>query len=263
MRVAPQPLIIIGRVPADNADMSSAATANGASAARRFRVLIAGATDADRAFLDRVLRQPGYDIVTAADALAAIERAESDGPFDLLVADTAIAGMPGDELARRLRRTHPELKILYLTEPSGSLLEERTALWEEEAFLDKPVTAQGLLEAAALLLVGQLPAPRAVRVDVPNARVRYSNNVGELVKLSETGGLIRAADPLTVGSSWRFDLELPSETLRLTGRVVSCDASPSRDPRTAAKPYAVAIAFVQPSAAARRALQRIVQAHRT
>jgi CheY-like chemotaxis protein len=219
-----------------------------------FRVLIVDQEETSRKFLASVLKQPGYETALAANGFEAIAVAESRGPFDLLVTDVRLREMKGDELARRLRWTDPDLKILYLTDKEEQLFEERTSLWEEEAFLDKPVTAQGLLEAVSLMLVGHLPAPRAIRVPVPGARVRFTSQVAELALLSVSGTLVRAAQPLAVESSWPLTLELPDETVHLTGRVVSCRGSGAE--------WSIAFAFVQPPAPVRRALERVVQAHK-
>ena len=66
--------------------------------------------------------------------------------------------MTGDELARLLRQSQPELKVLYLTGYSDRLFKEKTTLWADEAFLDKPCTVKGLREAVSLLLFGSLAA---------------------------------------------------------------------------------------------------------
>ena len=67
--------------------------------------------------------------------------------------------MTGDELARRLRALHPSLKVLYLTGFSDRLFKEKVTLWADEAFLDKPCSVKGLLEAVALLLFGHFEGP--------------------------------------------------------------------------------------------------------
>ena len=224
------------------------------SKARAFRVLIVDQDAKSRAFLETVLKQPGYDTTLAATGADAIALAETRGPFDLLVTEVGLAELPGDELARRLRWMDPDLKILYLTAGNEQLFEERTAMWQEEAFLDKPFTAQGLLEAAALMLVGHIPAPRAARVHVPRSRVRFDGQVAELVQLSASGTLVRARQSRAVGSSSALTLELPDDTLHVTGRVVHCHSSDEG--------WSIAFAFVQPSGNVRRTLERIVQAHR-
>ena len=57
-----------------------------------------------------------------------------------------------------LRQIEPALKVLYLTGYSDRLFKEKTMLWAEEAFLDKPCTVKGLREAVSLLLFGSLAA---------------------------------------------------------------------------------------------------------
>jgi CheY-like chemotaxis protein len=216
-----------------------------------------------RELVARMLRQPGYEPFVAADEFEAIEMANKQGPFDLLITDVAMPAIQGDELARRLRHTDPDLKILYLTGYSDRLFEKRSLLWEDEAFLDKPVSVQGLLEAVSLLLVGRVPAPRSARVSIPGARVRFANGVANLETLSPTGALVQAVEEVPVGSTWPLVLELPSESVRLTGRVVSCESPKALSPDGAARrtSYAVAMAFVTPSTGARRVLERVCTAN--
>jgi CheY-like chemotaxis protein len=228
---------------------------------RTFRALVVDDEDAVRGLVERILRQPGYETRVAGDGPAALKVAASEGPFDILVTDLAMPGMQGDELARRLRQSDPELKVLYLTGYSDRLFAERAVLWEDEAFLEKPVTVQGLLEAVSLLLVGRLPAPRAKRVRVPGARVQFRNGVADLETVSLTGALVHTDDDVAVDSVSPLVIEFPSETVRMTGRVVSCQqrsalSSSETTPRVS---YAVAIAFVEPSPGVRLALQRVCE----
>ena len=54
------------------------------------------------------------------------------------------------------------LKVLYLTGYSDRLFKEKATLWEDEAFLDKPCSVKGLLQAVYILLSGaNLRNPRA------------------------------------------------------------------------------------------------------
>ncbi len=222
---------------------------------RTFRVLIVDDESSVRTFVDRALRTRGYETRVATTGEEALKLAEADGPFDLLLADLAMPGIRGDELARRLRQAHPGLKILYLTGYSDRLFEARTMLWEDEAFLEKPATVQGLLEAVSLLLVGVIPAPRATRVRVPGARAHIAGSLATLDTLSVTGALVQAMESLPVGSLWPLVLELQEDTIRLTGRVVSC--TPSQDASGSAVPsFRMALAFVDPPVGVRRALQR-------
>ena len=110
-------------------------------------------------FVERVLQDAGYKTTVAPDGLEALEAAARLGPFDVLVTDLMMPRMGGDELARRLRQADPQLKVLYLTGYSDRLFREKTTLWEDEAFLDKPCSVAGLLQAVSLLLFGRFDPP--------------------------------------------------------------------------------------------------------
>ena len=122
-------------------------------------VLIVDDEEPLRRFVDRVLTQAGYTTTTASDGPEAIEAAAKLGSFDLLVTDLMMPQMTGDELARRLRQSQPSLKVLYLTGFSDRLFKEKVTLWEGEAFLEKPCSIKGLMEAVAMLLFRRINAP--------------------------------------------------------------------------------------------------------
>ncbi len=123
-------------------------------------VLIVDDEESVRKFVERVLREAGYQTAQAADGPEAIAVAATLKTFDILVTDVMMPQMTGDELARRLRQTEPRLKVLYLTGFSDRLFKEKVTLWEDEAFLDKPASVKGLLQAVSLLLFGRLETPR-------------------------------------------------------------------------------------------------------
>jgi len=118
-------------------------------------VLIVDDEEPVRRFVDRVLRAASYRTTVAADGPEAITVAAANGPFDILVTDLMMPEMTGDELARRLRHNDPKLKVLYLTGFSDQLFKEKVTLWQDEAYLDKPCSVKGLLQAVSLLLTGR------------------------------------------------------------------------------------------------------------
>jgi two-component system cell cycle sensor histidine kinase/response regulator CckA len=122
----------------------------------RLRILVVDDEEAVRKFVVRVLSDAGYETMAAADGREAIATAQTFQPFDLLLTDLMMPEMAGDELARRLRQEEPGLKVLYLTGYSDKLFKERVTLWADEAFLDKPCSMRGLLEAVALLASGRI-----------------------------------------------------------------------------------------------------------
>ena len=53
------------------------------------------------------------------------------------------------------------MRVLYVTAHSEQLFKERPELLDGEAFLDKPFTMRGLLEAVSLLKTGFIKDPPA------------------------------------------------------------------------------------------------------
>jgi CheY-like chemotaxis protein len=126
---------------------------------RTVGVLIVDDEESVRRFVERVLSEAGYATATASDGPQAIETAATLPAFDMLVTDLMMPQMTGDELARRLRVEHPALKVLYLTGFSDRLFKEKVTLWADEAFLDKPCSVKGLLQAVSLLMFGRIDTP--------------------------------------------------------------------------------------------------------
>jgi CheY-like chemotaxis protein len=122
-------------------------------------VLVVDDEELVRKFVDRVMREAGYETATAADGPEALEVAARLETFDILVTDVMMPQMTGDELARRIRASTPGIKVLYLTGFSDRLFKEKVTLWADEAFLDKPCSVKGLLEAVSLLLFGRIGLP--------------------------------------------------------------------------------------------------------
>jgi two-component system, cell cycle sensor histidine kinase and response regulator CckA len=126
-------------------------------------VLVVDDEEPVRKFVERVLREAGYQTTTAGDGPQAIEIARKMESLDVLVTDVMMPQMTGDELARRLRQTEQRgLKVLYLTGFSDRLFKEKVTLWADEAFLDKPCGVQGLLQAVSLLLYDRVEVPSNV-----------------------------------------------------------------------------------------------------
>jgi two-component system, cell cycle sensor histidine kinase and response regulator CckA len=123
-------------------------------------VLVVDDEELVRKFVERVMREAGYQTATAADGPEALEVAARLETFDILVTDVMMPQMTGDELARRIRASTPGIKVLYLTGFSDRLFKEKVTLWADEAFLDKPCSVKGLQEAVSLLLFGHIDPPQ-------------------------------------------------------------------------------------------------------
>jgi CheY-like chemotaxis protein len=127
-------------------------------------ILIVDDESAVQRFVDRVLREAGYDTTLASDAAAALALWDTGGPFDLLLTDLMMPGMVGQELARAIEARTPSVKVVYLTAFTLSSFATAPVLSAREAYVEKPVTASALREAVSQLLFGHAqgpaPAPR-------------------------------------------------------------------------------------------------------
>ena len=126
----------------------------------RRRVLVVDDEPSVLTFAECALRDAKYDVVTARDGEEALRLVDTRRPFDAFVVDLMMPKMMGDELARRLRRRDPDVKVLYFTGYTDLLFAERKVLWKHEAFLEKPVTDQELSQAVSLLLYGHISESR-------------------------------------------------------------------------------------------------------
>ena len=119
--------------------------------AKSAKILIVDDEPVLREFVDRALRAAGYTTALAADGQEGLEAAAKFGVFDLLLTDLMMPRMRGDDLARQLLRDQPQLKVLYVTGHSDRLFKDSVILGENQAFLDKPFSSDGLREALALI----------------------------------------------------------------------------------------------------------------
>ena len=112
---------------------------------RSATVLIVEDEEAVLELASEFLRTAGYDVLTAengADALAIAQDLRQ--PIHALVTDIVLPKMRGPELAERVKRIRPDVKVVYM---SGYLEHDKNAgqFLEEGAFLQKPYTRDALI----------------------------------------------------------------------------------------------------------------------
>jgi CheY-like chemotaxis protein len=106
-----------------------------------------------RGLLERVLTAHGYTVLATAGPEEALERAITDeAPFDVLVTDVIMPGMPGPELARRLHELRPDLPTLFISGYTAETVQDRGKLPVGSAFLEKPFDPAVLLRTLRSLL---------------------------------------------------------------------------------------------------------------
>jgi CheY-like chemotaxis protein len=89
----------------------------------------------------RVLHGLGYTVLAARDGLEALTiDAEHQGHIDLLLSDVIMPGLNGPDLAQRLLRERPRLKVLYVSGFTSHLATRLGTVGGRAAFLQKPFT---------------------------------------------------------------------------------------------------------------------------
>lgn len=79
-------------------------------------VLLVDDDDSVRMYCQHVLELNGWTVLSAANGRAAIRLAETHGScVRLLITDVIMPGINGRELAEDLRRTHPSLRVLFIS----------------------------------------------------------------------------------------------------------------------------------------------------
>ena len=108
-------------------------------------VLLVEDEDAVRLFGARALRNKGYDVIEASNGENAIEILESgEHELDLLITDVVMPGLDGPALIRRVRGTHPDLKVIFISGYTEDTFRKRLDDGAEVHFLPKPFSLQQL-----------------------------------------------------------------------------------------------------------------------
>ncbi|MCB2214781.1 hybrid sensor histidine kinase/response regulator [Desulfofustis glycolicus] len=102
---------------------------------------------------ERVLSQMGYQVITAGGPTAAIETARQfDGTIHLLLTDVIMPDMNGQELGDLLQQGYPDMKILFMSGYTASVITDRGLLKEGVHFISKPFSKQDLSQKIRTVL---------------------------------------------------------------------------------------------------------------
>jgi signal transduction histidine kinase len=105
--------------------------------------------DTTRIFLEGI----GYSVLAADSPAAALDLAEvhEDG-IDLLITDVIMPGMSGRDMADKLAADRPDMKVLYMSGYTASVIANRGVLIEGMNFLSKPFTRTVLAQKTREIL---------------------------------------------------------------------------------------------------------------
>ena len=143
----------------DTADLSQPEDAVTAPAQRRKTVLIAEDESSVRELASDFLKSAGYMVLAAengVDALSVFRRSEET--IHVLLTDVVMPKMRGPELAERLRRLQPNVRVIYM---SGYLEYDRGngEFLEDGFFLQKPFSRDALVQKMAEALSAARKSP--------------------------------------------------------------------------------------------------------
>lgn len=112
-------------------------------------ILIAEDEAGVRHLLEAILQPSGWQLLLAADGLEALRIAqEYPGEIHLLFSDVVMPEMNGIELARRLERLRPQIKILL----SSAFADQANDMDPRWRFLRKPFTPGSVVAAVRRIL---------------------------------------------------------------------------------------------------------------
>ena len=106
-----------------------------ARSTRRRILIVTGDSNLGAAAM-RVLEHEAYDVVTARHAGHAFLAALTETRIDVLISELALDDMTGEDLAATLRRYHPHLRSLYISD---------APVRREKRILVRPFTKDELL----------------------------------------------------------------------------------------------------------------------
>ena len=146
--------------------------------AKRTRILIVEDEPAMVAGLRDNFEYEGYDVISAADGVAGLDRALSDHP-DLVVLDVMMPQMSGLDVCKRLKAERPSMPIIMLT-ARGQEIDKVVGLeLGADDYVTKPFSIRELMARVKAVLrraSPQAPAPEIYRFSDVEVNVR-SNEV--------------------------------------------------------------------------------------
>jgi two-component system cell cycle sensor histidine kinase/response regulator CckA len=100
-----------------------------------------------RALNARGLASRGYTVLTASNGVEALEELErSEGRVDIVVSDVVMPEMDGPTLLREMRKTNPDLKMIFVSGYAEDAFQKNLPPGGQFAFLPKPFTLKQLVE---------------------------------------------------------------------------------------------------------------------
>lgn len=130
----------------------------------RIRILVVEDFELARRFISTALaKDPSFEVVAeVSDGLTAAEMAEGLQP-DVVLLDIGLPGLNGIEAAKRIRKTAPRAKIVFVSQQSSPELVQAALAVGGSGYVLKSDAGNDLLKAISAVLNGETFLSRALR----------------------------------------------------------------------------------------------------
>ena len=119
-------------------------------------VLLVEDEDPVRIFGARALRNKGYKVIEAKSGESALEAIDGGGEaIDLLITDVVMPRMDGPALVRRVRESHPQMKVIFISGYTEDSFRQRLDSDSEIHFLPKPFSLRQLATKVKEVISGE------------------------------------------------------------------------------------------------------------
>ena len=116
-------------------------------------ILLVEDADSVRKLVRRCLTEHGYSVIDAPSGLEALRlMSHYEGKVDMLVTDVVLPRLNGHELAIRLTRQRPELRVLYMSGFPDDALSVKDVLEQDLVLIQKPFSPALLLRKVREIL---------------------------------------------------------------------------------------------------------------
>jgi two-component system OmpR family response regulator len=124
------------------------------------RILLVHDEPAVRTLITRALRQESYQVVSVTDGQAGLNAAKSaDGPYDLVITNSYLPHLTGEQVIEQLRQLFPGLPILHLDDlshPAPSSAEDAPTPYKPFSLDDLLAAVRRLIAASPSSLKDQM-----------------------------------------------------------------------------------------------------------
>ena len=116
-------------------------------------ILVVEDEDLVRDVASRILTRNDYRVLVARGGAEALDIVQSHGDeIDLLLTDVVMPGLTGNELADRVARSHPQIRVLYMSGYPESVITSQGVIEPGIRLISKPFVEPELLDSVRAVL---------------------------------------------------------------------------------------------------------------